>query len=58
MKFRIGEIVIPFCAFGGIFQQMPEGKLIKEDENGVFYVDVNYMYDNPRVIRCCVVKKA
>lgn len=56
MKFQIGEVVVPFCAFGGIFTEMPEGKLINYD-NGVYHVDLNYMNKEPRVIRCCLVRK-
>jgi hypothetical protein len=55
---RSGDLVVPVIAFGGIFQEFPVGKVVYYD-NGVYHVDLCYNIENaPRIIRCCVVKKA
>jgi hypothetical protein len=57
--FRVGEIVKPLVAVGGIFQEYPEGKVVYRDNTtGVYHVDLCYKIEHaPRVIRCCLVKR-
>lgn len=57
VRFRVGDLVIPFVSIKGVIQEYPVGKLIKIENGGVFHVDLCYNLETPKVIRCCLVKK-
>lgn len=55
--FRIGELVVGLCFIKGSWVEMPVGKLIQIGEHS-YEIDLNYKYSkNPRIIRCCTIKK-